>query len=239
MAVKAKNNFHVDCETCGSRHKSIFCHLELDELAAFSENKSCISFKKGQQIFHEGAQPLGIFCVNDGKVKIAYSGHDGKEQIVRMAKAGDVLGYRALLSAERYNASATAIDETNVCFVPRDTFFSVLKKNSGLSMEIIKMLSGELKKAEQTITDFAQRPVRERMAEGLLFLKETYGFEEDGTTLNIVLSREDIANLVGTATETAIRLLSELKHDKVVEFVGKKIRVLDMDALIKSANLYD
>lgn len=239
MATKLKHNFHQDCETCGSRHKSIFCHLEMDELAAFSENKSCVSFKKGQPIFHEGSKPLGIFCVNEGKVKVTYSGHDGKEQIVRMAKGGDVLGYRSLLSSERYNASATAIDDTNICFVPRETFFDVLKRNPGLSMEIIKLLSMELKKAEQTITDFAQRPVRERMAEGLLFLKETYGFEEDGATLDVVLSREDIANLVGTATETAIRLLSELKHDKIVEFVGKKIKILDIEKLVKSANLYD
>ncbi len=239
MPAKTKHTFHQECETCGSRHKSIFCHLDIEELAAFNESKSCISFKKGQQIFHEGGQPMGIYCVNEGKVKVAYSGQDGKEQIVRMAKGGDVLGYRALLSAERYNASATAIDNTNICFVPRDTFFSVLKDNAGLSMEIIKMLSTELKKAEQTITDFAQRPVRERMAEGLLFLKETYGFEEDGATLNVVLSREDIANLVGTATETAIRLLSEFKNDKIVEFLGKRIKVLDMQALIKTANLYN
>lgn len=239
MATKLKHNFHQECETCGSRHKSIFCHLEMDELAAFSENKSCVSFKKGQPIFHEGSKPLGIFCVNEGKVKVTYSGHDGKEQIVRMAKGGDVLGYRSLLSSERYNASATAIDDTNICFVPRETFFDVLKRNPGLSMEIIKLLSMELKKAEQTITDFAQRPVRERMAEGLLFLKETYGFEEDGATLDVILSREDIANLVGTATETAIRLLSELKHDKIVEFVGKKIKILDIEKLVKAANLYD
>lgn len=236
---KSKQIFHQECETCGSRHKSIFCHLELEELASFSDNKSCMSFKKGQSIFHEGGKPLGIFCVNEGKVKVTYTGHDGKEQIVRMAKGGDVLGYRSLLSSERYNAGATAIDDTNICFVPRDTFFSVLKNNPGLSMEIIKLLSSELKKAEQTITDFAQRPVRERMAEGLLFLKETYGFEADEATLNVVLSREDIANLVGTATETAIRLLSELKHDKIVEFVGKKIKILDMDKLIRAANLYD
>ena len=196
-------------------------------------------YKKGQLIFNEGGHPLGIFCINGGKVKLARSGQDGKEQIVRLAKEGDVLGYRALLSNERYAASAVALDDTTVCFVPRDIFYDALNVTPSLSLEIIRTLAAELGKAEQTITDLAQKPVRERLAEGLLFLKETYGFEEDEATLAVVLSREDIANLVGTATETAIRLLSELKHDKIVEFIGKKIRILDMPRLIKTANIYD
>lgn len=198
-----------------------------------------MSFKKGQIIFSEGGHPLGLFCVNDGKVKLEHSGIDGKEQIVRMAKGGDVLGYRALLSSERYNASAVALDDTEICFIPKDAFFNVLKNNPQLSLEIIKMLSTELRKAEQTITDIAQKPVRERMAEALLFLKETYGFEADNATIDVVLSREDIANLVGTATETAIRLLSEFKKDGIVESVGKKIKILDNNKLVKTANIYN
>jgi len=237
LAEKFKAGFSESCETCGARHKSIFCHLEMDELSLFNASKSCMSFKKGQIIFNEGGHPLGIFCVNNGKVKISHSGQDGKEQIVHLAKEGDVLGYRALLSAERYNASAVAIDDTDVCFIPRDAFFKVLKSSHGLSLEIIKLLATELRRAVDTITDLAQKPVRERTAEALLFLKETYGFEADGATINVILSREDIANLVGTATETAIRLLSEFKNDKIVEFVGKKIKILDVAKLIKTSNI--
>lgn len=239
MRKSAKHTFHQDCETCGSRHKSIFCHLDIEEMHAFNQAKSCMSYKKGQVIFNEGGHPLGLFCVNDGKVKIEHTGADGKEQILRMAKGGDVLGYRALLSDERYNASAVALDDTDVCFVPRDSFFSVLKLNPRLSLDIIKMLSTELRKAEDTITDLAQKPVRERMAEALLFLKETYGYEEDGQTIDVVLTREDIANLVGTATETAIRLLSEFKKDGIVEAVGKKLKIVAIDKLVKTANVYD
>lgn len=180
---------------------------------------------------------MGMFCINQGKIKLSHSGQDGKEQIVRMAKEGDVLGYRALLSNERYNATAVALDDTEVCFIPKDAFFTVLKTNLNLSLEIIKMLALELRWAEQTITGLAQKPVRERMAEALLFLKETYGFEADEATINVTLSREDIANLVGTATETAIRLLSEFKHDKIVEFVGKKIKILDIKKLVRTANV--
>jgi len=198
-----------------------------------------MTFRKGQVIFGEGAHPLGLYCVNNGKIKLSHRGEDGKEQIVRLSKEGDVLGYRALLTNDTYNATAVALDDTEICFIPRDTFFNVLKNNPDLSFEIIKMLSTELRKAEDRITDLAQKPVRERMAEGLLFLKETYGYEADGSTINLVLSREDIANLVGTATETAIRLLSEFKNDKIVEFVGKKIRILDAERLVRTAHLYD
>lgn len=201
--------------------------------------KSCIIFRKGQVIFAEGGHPLGLYCVHSGKIKIAYSGNDGREQIVRMARGGDVLGYRALLTAERYNASAIALDDSEICFIPREAFFNVMKSNTGLSFEIIKMLSTELKKAERMITDLAQKPVRERMAEALLFLRETYGFEEDGATINVTLSREDIANLVGTATETAIRLLSEFRQDKILETSGKKLKILDIDKLVHTARLYN
>ncbi|WP_243630318.1 Crp/Fnr family transcriptional regulator [Taibaiella soli] len=236
---KSKFAGAIDCTHCDSRSKSIFCHLRHTELEELNEMKSGMTFRKGQIIFGEGAHPLGLYCVNNGKIKLSHRGEDGKEQIVRLSKEGDVLGYRALLTNERYNATAVALDDTDICFIPRDTFFNVLKNNPDLSFEIIKMLSTELRKAEDRITDLAQKPVRERMAEGLLFLKETYGFEADGSTINIVLSREDIANLVGTATETAIRLLSEFKNDKIVEFVGKKIRILDNERLIRTAHIYD
>lgn len=239
VAAKGKHTFAADCASCGARHKSIFCQLEEQHLDSFNAVKSCVIYKKGQAVFHEGGHPLGIFCINAGKVKLERSGQDGKEQIVRLAKEGDVLGYRSLLGGERYQASAVAIADTAVCFVPRDTFFDAVKSSPGLSLQIIRTLALELGKAEQTITDLAQKPVRERLAESLLFLKETYGFEEDGATLDVVLSREDIANLVGTATETAIRLLSELRHEAIVEFVGKKIRLLDMPRLIRAANMYD
>ncbi len=123
--------------------------------------------------------------MNSGKIKIAQPGDEGKEQIVRLAKDGDILGYRALLIGDKYSCSATAIDETSTCFIPKDSFFNLIGKNANLSMEIMKLLSHDLKKAEHKITVLAQKPVREKMAEALLFLKETYGYENDNATINI------------------------------------------------------
>lgn len=213
--------------------------VENDTMEQINEEKTCTSYKKGQVIFHEDARPQGIYCVNRGKIKLVKLGEDGKEQILRLIKPGDLMGYRALLSGDRYSASAVVMEEAGICFIPKELFMAVLKKDGVLSMEIMKLLSDDLRKAELSITHFAQKSVRERLAEALLFIKETYGFTEDGKTIDLKISREDLANLVGTATETAIRLLSDLKHEGVVALEGKKIEILDLPKLVKIANLQD
>ncbi len=235
--MSRKEEVHLDCEHCSARFSSVFCHLTKDDLQLVNQNKWCQSVQKGQQLFSEGAYPHGIFCVNHGKIKIHQMGTEGREQIVRLAKEGDVVGYRSLLSGEAYNCSATALDDTSICFIPKNVFLELVEKNKDLSMQIIQLLSKNLRQAENTILHLAQKTVRERMAEALLFLKEIYGVEADGETLTVSLSREEIATLVGTATETAIRLLSEFKSGKMVEFVGKKIKIIDQKELLKTANL--
>ncbi len=230
---------NATCQSCNQRFNSVFCKAHEDHINQINEQKSCNTFKKGQVLFSEGARPQGVFCVSDGKVKLSHLGDDGKDQIIRLVKAGDILGYRALLSGERYSASAEALEDTQVCFIPRDLFIKVLKLDSNLAFEMMKLLSDELHKAEIKLTHLAQKPIRERLAETLLFIKETYGYEADGVTLNVRLSREDIANLVGTATESAIRLLSEFKKDGMIELEGKKIKIMQPRELLLTANLQD
>lgn len=230
---------HQTCQSCANRFNSVFCKAKEEYVNLINEQKVCNVYKKGQTLFNEGSNPFGVFCINDGKVKLSHQGDDGKEQITRLLKQGDVLGYRALLSGERYSASAVALEDTQICFIPKELFISVLKQDAGLAFEMMKLLSDELHKAELKITHLAQKPIRERLAETLLFIKETYGFEEDGITLNVRLSREEIANLVGTATESAIRLLSEFKKDGMVELDGKKIQILKHKELVRTANLQD
>lgn len=230
---------HIDCEHCESRYKSIFCDLKGEHLEIINEHKGCNFYKKGQTIFSEGFFPQGLFCINAGKVKVSQAGDNGREQIIRLTKDGDILGYRALLSGEKYSASAVAIEDCSVCLIPKEVFFKVIESESSLSMQIMKLLSHDLGKAEHKITDLAQKPVRERMAEAILFLRETYGTESDGKTLNVSLSREEIANVVGTATETAIRLLSEFKTDAIIELQAKKIKIINYNKLVKTANIHD
>ncbi|MFT3909647.1 MAG: Crp/Fnr family transcriptional regulator [Ferruginibacter sp.] len=230
---------NTDCTHCAKRFTNIFCNPQYDSVAAINQEKICTAYKKGEYIFKEGAKPYGVFCVNIGKIKLVRSGDDGREQIIRLVKPGDPMGYRSLLSGERYQASAIALENCGVCFIPKELFLDILQKDSSLSMEMMKMLSDDLGKATMQLTHLAQKPVRERLAEAILFIKETYGFEADEQTINASFSREDIANIAGTATETAIRLLSEFNKDGIVVLKGKKIIIPNISALVQAANVTD
>jgi CRP-like cAMP-binding protein len=234
-----KGNTSVDCTNCNSRAKSIFCTLQKDDIEAINNNKGCSYYKRGQIIFNQNAIPHGIFVIYSGKVKIFQLSENGKEQIVRMATVGDVIGYRALLSSEYYTSTAEAITNSEICFIPKELFFDLMAKNFDVTSGLMKLLTKDLRLAENKITGLAQKSVKERMAEALLFMKETYGFEKDNKTINVVLTREEIANLVGTATETAIRLLSSLKTENLIDFDGKKIKLLSIPQLTYIANLND
>lgn len=228
-----------DCVHCSKRFSSVFCRAESENLQSINISKVCSSYKKGQQIFHEGSYAFGLFCINKGKIKISRNGDDGREAILRLAKPGDIIGYKAVLTNDKYSASAVAIDDCNVCFIPKELFLKVLKSDSSLSIELMRMLSKHLGKVETQLTHLAQKPVRERLAETLLFIKETFGLEDDEQTINATLSREEIANIVGTATESAIRLLSEFKKDNIIELDGKKIKIINLEKLIRTANIQD
>ncbi|MCP9752985.1 Crp/Fnr family transcriptional regulator [Ferruginibacter sp. HRS2-29] len=230
---------NADCTHCSKRFTNVFCNPAYDSVAEINKEKVCTAYKKGEYIFKEGTRPHGVFCVNVGKIKLVKSGDDGREHILRLVKPGDPLGYRSMLSGDKYNASAIALENCGVCFIPKELFLGILQKDSQLSFEMMKLLSDDLKKAEMQLTHLAQKPVRERVAEAILFIKETYGYEEDGQTINATFSREDIANIVGTAKETTIRLLSEFNKDKIIQLTGKKITILDLPKLVSSANITD
>ncbi len=229
----------IACAECSSRGDSFFACLDHSELEKLEEGKSCIRYKKGQTLFYEGTRPMGIYCINSGKVKIYKLSSQGKEQIIHISKPGDFLGYRAILSEEFYSASATVLEDASICFIPKEEFQGLLHENSQFFNAIIKSICHDLGVMREKVADLAQKSVRERLAGSLLMLKETYGIDGDKSTLiDIALSREDLANIVGTATETVIRLLSEFKKDGLIELDGKKIRVIKPRELAKEADFY-
>lgn len=234
----ATNTFH-SCSTCNARIHSIFHKLEAPDLEIMDSIKACKVFKKGETVFAENGNPLGLFCINHGKIKLSVAGINGKEQIIRLLKDGDVVGYRALLSEERYHCSAIALDDCSICFIPKSSFFSLVQQNANVNAELLRLLSKNLKHAEEQVVAMAQKNVRERMAEALLFFKASYGVNEKDGNLNINFSREEIANFVGTSTETAIRLLSEFQQDGIIEVKAKKIRIAQIARLTQTANLDD
>lgn len=216
---------------------SVFSVMDDAQVAEMTQHKSCTTYKKGQVIFSENGLPFGLFCVNAGKIKLCTTGPDGKEQILRLVKDGDILGYRALISNDRYHCNAVALEDCSICVVDKNYFMNLALNNPRLCQALFKKISDDLKQAEEHIVSLSQKNVRERMAEALLFFRATYGFETDGQTLNVQFSREEIADFVGTSTESAIRLLSEFNTDKLIELKGKKIKITNADKLTRTANL--
>jgi CRP/FNR family transcriptional regulator len=235
-----KNNI-PKCTQCSHKKSgaSIFCSLTLPEIEDISEHKRNLVFKKGQLIFSEGNQPHGIFCIYSGKVKIHKMGDEGKDQIVRLAKSSNIIGYRSIFNNNTYYASATAIEDTEVCFISKTYITELIKGNNSLTFTFMNILSEDLKRAEERIIHMAQKHVRERIAEALLLLNEAYGFREDGKTIDSTLTRREIANIAGTTTETSIRVLSDFDKDKIIQLNGKDIKILDMKKLFRTANIFD
>ena len=234
-----KTNYHIPkCDSCVSRDISIFSDLTDNEISDLNAVKKCNIYDKGKIIFHEGNKIHGIYCVSKGKIKLYQLGSEGKEQIIRFAKPGDIIGYRALLSDEPLSASAESIEEAVVCFIPKEHVFTMLKENQQFNFKMLKELSHELGESVKTITDLAQKPVRERLAETLLMLKDTFELDEQ-QTIQVKLSREELANIVGTATESVIRLLSEFKKEGWIVLEGKSIKLKDISALTRTANIFD
>ena len=151
-----------------------------------------------------------------------------------MVKKGDILGERSLINDEAANLKATAINDMEVCFIPRDEIINDLSKNPEFSMNVLKDLASSLKIADNFIVDMAQQTVKHRLAEMLLNLNKKFGTNRDNV-LDIHLSREDIANIIGTATESAIRLLSEFKKEELILLKGKNITLIDIPKLNKIA----
>ncbi len=223
------------CTDCKELNK-LFCGLSMPEREVISQNKRKNIFRKGQVIYYEGNYPQGLFCIYRGKIKISTIGRKGKEQIVKFKGRGEVLGYRALLNDEPYNATATAISDCEVCHISKNAFLDTLEKSKHLSLNTIQLLSKDLKETEQKLINLSQKPVKERVAEALLLLKNHFGFEKDGKTIEVNLTRREIGEIAGITTETTIRILSELSKEKILRLVDKKISILDIRQLVKIGN---
>jgi CRP/FNR family transcriptional regulator, polysaccharide utilization system transcription regulator len=229
-------SFH--CAVCKAHAHSMLQYCSDEAIEKINLLKFCNHYKKGQLLFFEGNKPLGLFCISNGAIKIYKTGIEGKEQIVRFAQAGDFLGYRALIAEEPYSASGEALEDTNACFIPSDIFYDILAREADFTKQMMKTLCQELGIAREQLMNMSQKSVRERMAETLLILLDCFRHEVGQEDLiPVKLPREDIANLAGTSTETAIRLLTEFKEEGYLENVGKHIRILNRSALMRTARV--
>lgn len=232
-----QNQVFPNCDQLAECFSKSFKHLNVEQMNLLFLEEECRLLKRGSVIYSEGDSSRGCYFVYSGILKIFKTGLEGKEQIIRFAKSGEIIGFRSALSQEPACTSSKVIEEAIVYFIPNQTITQLIEKNPAFSIELIKMTCRELGDANSYITDIAQKSVRERLAEVLMHLMETFGLAEDNT-LQISLTREELANMVGTATESVIRLLSEFKNDGLIEIKGRKIKIVDVRALKRVGGVY-
>lgn len=218
------------CEQCIIKQFNSLKALTKDELIRISSCKTSKIIKKGEILFEEGENINGIYCVKDGICKLSKLSENGKDQIVKMVVKGQLIGQRSLVTDECANLQATALNDMEVCFIPKSEIIADLQKNAAFSFEVLKEMANDLKEADDVIVNMAQKSVRQRLAETLVYIYDSFGVNPDGT-LSVLLSREDFANIVGTATESAIRVLSQFKKEGLISTVGKHIRIEDLSGL--------
>ena len=216
------------------KNKSILRHLAPEEIKSLEEDAEIINYKKNETVFDQGKRISGCYVILSGIVKQFKTGVEGRDYIFRLAKSFEILGFRSVLSEEPACNTSVAIEDCSVLFIPKKCIHHLVKTNGDFALDLLQIACRELEESHSLITEIAQKSVKERLAELLLTLKNKFGVNENNH-LNITLSREELANVVGTATESVIRLLSEFKNEGYIDVSGKKIAIINEKALEKIA----
>jgi CRP-like cAMP-binding protein len=233
-----KNETTINCDEKHLKEIGIFSNLTNSELENIAKNGTSSTYKKGQTLFVQGNHPYGIFCVNKGNIKLTKIGLDGKESIIRIVTCKDILGHRSLFANSNYSTTATAIDDIEVYFFEKKYILSLIDHNLTFSKNLISKLSVDMGIAENKLTSLHQKNVRERLAELLISLRSSHGVQEGNSIkIDLKLSREEMAEMIGTAHETLIRILTEFKDANIIEQNAKMIYIKNEDELINWAHI--
>lgn len=225
-----KNGVQNRCESCIVRQFNALRAMNKEELKKVSDSKITKMVKRGESIFAEGEKLSGVYCVRNGVSKLSKLSTNGKDQIVKLATKGEVLGQRSVIVGETANLSATALDDMEICFIPKERILQTLNSNPNFAIEMLRHMAHDLKEADDVIVNMGQKTVKQRLAEAFLYLRANFGEDKEGY-LSLILSREDIANVVGTATESCIRIISEFKKKGFLKTNGKRITIADEKGL--------
>ncbi|WP_088653215.1 Crp/Fnr family transcriptional regulator [Geofilum rhodophaeum] len=215
----------------------VYSVLSAEERDFLDKNHTVLKYRKNQIIYQEGEIPTGLLCLGAGKVKVFTEGIGGRDQIVRLAKAPDFIGYRALFAEGPHIASAVVIEPCVIFHISKDVIYQLLLRNNRLCMNIIKSFASELGFTRFRTVTLTQKHIRGRLAESLILLRDIYGFEGDGQTLNIHLSREDLANFSNMTTSNAIRTLTTFTKEGLIAVDGRTIKILDEENLDRISRL--
>jgi CRP-like cAMP-binding protein len=233
--MKAKRE--IDFDKALESVFSILMYLTDKEKEQIAMNCSCIFLPKRKMIFSEGEIPSHLICLVNGQAKLYKEGLAGRDWITRMVNSVELIGYQALFSGEKYNVSAQTIQDSVICKIEKDVMFSIFKKNHKVILHIMKILARELGFLRTKTITLTQKHIKGRLAETLLFLADTYGFDDDKQTIKVTLSREDLANLSNMTTANAIRTLSMFNAEGLVVLDGRTIKLVNVEGLKKISQL--
>ncbi|MBP5771360.1 MAG: Crp/Fnr family transcriptional regulator [Bacteroidaceae bacterium] len=219
------------------RLSSILDLLDDNQRDMLTKHTIVQAYKKNEQIYAEGDAPAYLLCLVSGKVKIYKEGVGGRMQIVRVIRPVQYFGYRAAFASQNYVTAAAAFEPSVIVKIPIGTVIHLMQESTRLSWFFIERLSIDLGRADERTVNLTQKHIRGRLAESLLFLKDSYGLEEDGSTLSIYLSREDLANLSNMTTSNAIRTLSNFATERLIAIDGRKIKIIDEMKLEKISRI--
>ena len=209
------------CTTCVSDWKP-----------AIESNKQNFRIKKGQDIFKEGDPVRGIYFVYEGYVKVHKKWDNEKELIIRFAKKGDILGHLGLEGNYIYPVSATALDKVTVCYLPMDFFESSLNINNGFAIKLMRFFASELQNSEKRMRNLAHMPVKGRVGQAIITLKNQFGLNAEGA-INIELAKQDLASFSGAAYESLFRTINDLVADNIITVAGKRMSIKDEGKLLQ------
>lgn len=224
-------------ELCLEGSSSIFKGLNQKDKETLVNQHTLVIIKKGQFLFKEGEKPRGLICLASGKAKVFKDGVGGRGQILKMVRYQGFIGYKALFSDNPWSVSSIAIEDSAICIFEKNSFIRILRKNPDLSIKLIKVIADELWISNNRTVSLTQKHIRGRLAESLLILRDTYGYDADGITIRVSMSREDIANLSSMTTSNAIRTLSTLAAEGIIEITGRRISILDSNQLERISDL--
>ena len=211
--------------------------LTPDERQFVKSSSSVHHFRKNEMIHCEGDTPTHMMILAAGKVKVYKDGVGSRTQIIRMLKPGEHFGYRAIIANESYNTNVSAFEASSVYMLRADIFISILRNNNAFCFRFLEEIASDLGASDARTVNLTQKHLRGRLAEALLLLKKNYGVEEDGATINIYLSREDLANLSNMTTSNAIRTLSNFVNEHVIAMDGRKLKIIDDERLVKISKM--
>lgn len=217
---------------------TLFKDLDQQSFDKLIKEREYRSYKKGEALYSQGEDPTGVFCIHEGHVKAFKIGSDGKEQIIYLAKPGDLIGWQQLTCNDPYTTSAVALDKVYASHIPKGLFVETIR-NSPLSLALTRYICDDVMMLESKVLELSQKSVRERLATNILMLYDRFGVKHGNQVLiGVPLTREDYANLIGTNTETVIKLLSELRKEGHIDFIDRKVLILNLGALKKFSDFY-